>query len=51
MTNSRFIPALAFLLMLVSCLQTQEFVQDVFVYEPHGSQVSIAQLRQLTPMP
>lgn len=40
---------MASLLMLVSCLQTQEFVQDIFVYEPHGSQVSIGQLRQLPP--
>lgn len=49
MTNSKYIPALALSLVLVSCLQTQEFVQDIFVYEPHGTQVTVAQLRQLAP--
>lgn len=32
-----------------SCLEVENFVQEVFVYEPAGEQVSIAQLRSMTP--
>lgn len=40
----------AFVLCAVSsCLEVEKFVQDVFVYEPAGQQVSISQLRSRTP--
>ncbi len=32
-----------------SCLEVEKFVQDVFVYEPVGEHVTIAQLRGMTP--
>ena len=46
MTNSRYIPAFALAFMLVSCLQQQEFVQDIFVYEPHGEHIAVSELKQ-----
>ena len=32
-----------------SCLEVEKFVQEVFVYEPKGEQVPIAQLRSMAP--
>ena len=46
----KFICVCALTLCAVSsCLEVEKFVQDVFVYEPVGTQVSISQLRSMTP--
>lgn len=46
----KFICVCALTLCAVSsCLEVEKFVQDVFVYEPIGTQVSISQLRTMTP--
>ena len=46
----KFICVCALTLCAVSsCLEVEKFVQDVFVYEPVGTQVSISQLRTMTP--
>lgn len=46
----KFICVCALTLCAVSsCLEVEKFVQEVFVYEPIGRQVSISQLRGMTP--
>ena len=47
--NIKSLIAGAAMLLVVSCLQEEKFVQEVFVYEPTGRQETIAQFRSRSP--